>query len=241
MRVINALADQFDAPNAIAVSGGHIWVCNGGSPFALNGNGPSDGSVTEFNESDGSLVRVIHAKADKFNTADGLTVGDGHVWVANSGASGNRASSITELNAFDGSLIRIVNAKADGLNLTSGIAFSNGDIWANNAGSLTEIAASDGVLVRVIRTNSFLGDASESGHHLWLVNQYQNSTTEYNTLSGQLIRTIDSRQGDFSNPSSVVVGGTHIWVINAGTPSDGHHASVSELDSNDGSLVRTIR
>ena len=70
-----------------------MWVTNTGGR-----------SVTELNASNGSLVRVINAKADGFNAPRGVSVGGTHVWVTN--GSGN---SVTELNALNGSLARIIH------------------------------------------------------------------------------------------------------------------------------------
>jgi hypothetical protein len=100
VRVINAQADQFADPEAIAVNGGHVWVANGEEGKNAV---PVLDSVTELNARNGSLVRVINAKADQLDSPAALAVSPGRVWVLN-----ENGDSITELNASNGSLVRVI-------------------------------------------------------------------------------------------------------------------------------------
>src|ERR1035437_883053 len=140
--VLTASASEvvFDVPVSVALSGTHVWVAN------FSGN-----SVTELNESNGSRVRVINAKADGFIAPNGVAVSGTHVWVTN--FSGN---SVTELNASNGSLVRVINATADGFNAPVGVAVSGTHVWVANfsGNSVTELNASNGSLVRVINAKA---------------------------------------------------------------------------------------
>ena len=107
--------------------------------------------MAEFDVSNGSLVRIIRAKADGLYIPPAIAVRRGRVWVDN----GN--NTISELNASNGSLVRIVNVKLDpkGLNSADGIAVSGPDIvvlniYSGQKGSVPANAR-NGRVVRVIQ------------------------------------------------------------------------------------------
>jgi hypothetical protein len=239
VRVINGLPDKFDGPNAIAVSGGHVWVSNNGSPFPLPGGGVSKGSITELNESDGSLIRVINAKADEIRSPSGIVFNSGHLWIANSGGTTNTNGSITEIDASDDSLIQVIKAKVDGFRMALDISSSAGRLWIANLGTVTELNSSNGALVKLIQTNSLLGIFAVNSNFIWSVNPLQNSVTEFDTSNGKFVRTIDARQGSLDHPLGIAVSGKHLWVISGS--SKGKSGSVSELKTSNGSLVRVIK
>ncbi len=158
IRVINARAGccaprsgtlEWAAPVALTVSGRHLWVTD----LHNDANGAtSESSVAEFNISDGSLVRIIKAKADRLNIPRSIAVSHGLMWVEN----GN--NTITELNANSGALVRVIDVKLDpkGLNSADGLAVSGRhivvlNIYSGQKGSVTVINASNGRLVRVIQ------------------------------------------------------------------------------------------
>ncbi|MGA2969635.1 MAG: hypothetical protein ABSE75_07505, partial [Acidimicrobiales bacterium] len=87
-----AAANSFELPDAVTLSSGNVWVANPAGPSG-------QGSVTELNASDGSLVQVINSSADGFVEPDAIAVSGGDVWVANGGWG--QGGSITELNASD--------------------------------------------------------------------------------------------------------------------------------------------
>ena len=141
---------EWAGPVAIAVSGPHLWV----GDLHNDANGATSvSSVSEFNVSNGSLVRVINAKGDQFKGPSAIAISGSHVFVLN--AAGG---SITELNASNGSLVRVINVKLDpkGLNAADGLAVSGPyivvlNIYSGQKGSVTVINASNGRLVRVIQ------------------------------------------------------------------------------------------
>jgi hypothetical protein len=61
-------------------------------------------SITELNASNGSLVRVIEAKADGLYGPQAISVSNSHVWAENF-----NFESETELNASSGSLMRVIH------------------------------------------------------------------------------------------------------------------------------------
>jgi DNA-binding beta-propeller fold protein YncE len=171
---------------AIAFDGAHIWVAN-----------YWDGTVTELNASDGSLVRAIPGSswcplADSEycdNTNPTALAFDGaHIWVANA------SLEVSELNASDGSLVRTIsptNCPSCGITYPAGIAFDGAHIWVANWGeglygdSVIELNASDGSLVRTLSGSSYgfsfayppVGMAFD-GAHIWVANNNDNSVTE---------------------------------------------------------------
>ena len=81
----------FNGPFTIVASGAHLWVTD-------------DKTVIELNASNGSLVRILNAKADGFDTSSAVYAFDAiHVWVVNI-----QSNSVTELNASNGSLVRLI-------------------------------------------------------------------------------------------------------------------------------------
>jgi len=233
VRFVNADADGISSPDGITVSGGHLWVANG-----------LGGSVTELNATDGSLVRVVSSSADKMSGPAGIAVSEGHVWVGNTTADNGsvRGSSLTELNASNGSLVRIVNSSADKFSYPDSIAVSGGHVWVVNAtadngnasgSSLTELNASNGSLVKVIRSSAGrleAGTIAASGDHVWVAGS--GVVTELNASSGSILRVINASADQISSASNIAVSGGHVWVACS--------ASVTELNASNGSLVRIV-
>ena len=70
--------------------------------------------------------------------------------------------------------------------------------------------------------------------HLWVTNQLGNSVTEVNPANGAWLATFTNAGGyDFNRPDGIARVGADLFVANAG-------GTVTEMSSNDGSLVRHI-
>jgi hypothetical protein len=179
-----------------------------------------------------------------FSNPDAIAVDGTDIWVANLGGS------VTELNADNGSLVRTLSNSSYDFSSPEGIAVDGTHVWVTNVGggnggvgfpigpgSVTELNASNGSLVRVVSGASYgfngpWGIASD-GTHVWVANYGGNwgighSVTELNASNGSLVRTIPG----FQYPFFVAVEGSHVWVANGD--------SVAELDANNGKLVRTM-
>jgi hypothetical protein len=95
-RVIKLNRSGITNVRAMAISGSHVWLQEGGN------------STRELNASNGSFVRTINTKLDPkgFNSSDGLAVGDGYVYVLNiySGQKG----SVTVISATSGKIVRVI-------------------------------------------------------------------------------------------------------------------------------------
>jgi hypothetical protein len=254
VRVINAKVDQFADPGAIAVSGGHVWVANGEEG---KNSVPVLNSVTELNASNGSLVRVINAKADRFNAPAAFAVSRTHIWVLNAGGD-----SITELNASNGSLVRVINAGAGasaGPNYPSGpvtLAVNGPHLWVNDLhdypngstslGSVAEFNVSSGSLVRIIKAPAdrldIPGGIVVTGGHVWMLNEGNDyvgdSVTELNASDGSLVRVINVKSDGFNSANGLAVSGSHVLVLNIYS---GARGSVTELNASNGSLLRIVK
>jgi hypothetical protein len=239
---MNQKAGDLTEPGWMTVSGSHLWVTD-----------DQYWRVTELNASNGSLVRVIDAKADGFAYPGAIAVSGGHVWVVNAHEGAN---SVTELNASNGSLVRVLNSKEYGFVGPGAIAASDGRVFVVNAGgdSVTEINASNGSLIRIFDAHAGCCAVSQStfewakpislavsGSHLWIGDEHAyanggtevSSLVELNTNNGSVIRVVKSSAYDLSIPVSIAVSDGHVWVENG-------YNSVTELSANTGALERVI-
>jgi hypothetical protein len=248
IRTISGPRYGFRYPAAIAEGGSHIWVAN--DPQTGNGQTPKpgDGSVTELNAADGSLVRTLSGPRFGFDFPAAITVAGGHVWVAN-----YWGDSVTELNASDGRWIRTISGGPYHFSSPSAITVAAGQLWVasagedSNSGSVTELNPSDGRWIRTLSgaKYSFNNPSSitAAGDRIWVTNldptANGGSVTELNARNGSWIRTLSDGCYGFDSPSAIAATGSHIWVANAKQDKTG--GSVTELDASDGSWIRTLR
>ncbi|NNN08856.1 MAG: hypothetical protein HKL85_06635 [Acidimicrobiaceae bacterium] len=261
--------NYLNRPTALASDGRHLWVANGdnsitelnlsngslvrtiqdpGGPLALVSVGDhlwvanGDNSITKLNLNNGSVVRTIQ---DPGGPLALVSVGD-HLWVANAG------DSVAELNLNNGSLVRTISGAPYDFNEPFALASDGSHLWvANyNGSSITELNLSDGSLVRIISGASYGVNGPDAlaadGTHLWVANDsmfYGNSftLTELNLSDGSLVRIISGASYGFNYPQALASDGSHLWVANSGDSSgSGNANSITELNLNNGSLVRTI-
>jgi DNA-binding beta-propeller fold protein YncE len=89
---------------------------------------------------------------------------------------------------------------------------------ANAVGSVTELDAATGDLVRVLsgsryKFNNPTGISSD-GTHVWVVNA-DGSVTELDAATGGLVQVLSGSQYGFDDPCGVASDGTHVWVPNS--------------------------
>jgi outer membrane protein assembly factor BamB len=238
----NQRAGDLTEPGPMTVSGSHLWVSD-----------DQYWRVTELNASNGSLVRVIDAKADGFAIPGAIAVSGGHVWVIN---QEDGANTVTELNASNGSLVRVLRQKDYGFVQPDSIVASGDRVFVLNSDgdSITEINANSGSLIREFNARAGCCAASQStfewaepmslavsGSHLWIGDEhvYANGGTEVSTLvelntnDGAVIRVIKGRAYALSIPEAIAVSDGQVWVENG-------YNSVTELNANTGALERVI-
>jgi hypothetical protein len=94
---------------------------------------------------------------------------------------------------------------------------------ANVFGSVTEVLASTGALVRVV-----------SGPHA------NSSLTEVNASTGALVKVLSAPQYHFDGPNALAVSGPDLFVASNGTATVTTSSSVTELNAATGSVVRVL-
>jgi hypothetical protein len=231
---------HLDGPDAVAVDGDHVWVANS------VGN-----SVTELSSIDGEPIRTVSSPAgsygsgysdSKFGSVNkhgfddpvAIAVGGDHVWVANS-----EGNSVTELDASDGRQIRTIYSVRYAFDRPAAIAAADDRIWVADAGgdSVTELDADTGGLIGVLSGSSYQFDGPDAltvdGGHVWVVN-YDGTLTELNGGDGKPVRNIPADFESFNGPDAIAAVGPYIWVANP------ESASITELSTRDGRLVRTL-
>jgi DNA-binding beta-propeller fold protein YncE len=120
------------------------------------------------------------------------------------------------------------------------IAVAQSRIWVANFGdnTITELNATNGSLIRVIRKLSYKIDGPSAlvinGHDLWVTNSHGNSVTELNTENGALIRVVRDPSDKINDPNDIAIIDGHVWILDTG------NSDITELRANDGVLVRVI-
>jgi YVTN family beta-propeller protein len=104
--------------------------------------------------------------------------------------------------------------------------------WVANAedGTVSEIEASSGTVIRTIHVGRDPEGVSSDGTHVWVANWAENTVSEIEASSGTVIRTISVG----SYPEGVSSDGTHVWVTNQ------NEGTVSEIEASSGTVIRTI-
>jgi hypothetical protein len=189
VHIFKTNVDGLYGPLNLTASRSDVWVSNA--------NGFED-SLTEINSTTGSLVRVIRPTTGELLAPDGIAVSGAHVWIANIRQGDN---SVTELRTSNGSFVRNIKARAGKFNGLLGIAAEGSHVWVTNGNgyesggntnSVSELNATTGSLVRVIKakTDGLYGPTAivANDSKLWILNI--SSVTELNAGSGSLVRVV---------------------------------------------------
>jgi hypothetical protein len=142
----------------------------------------------------------------------------------------------------------VYSSASYGFSSPDSIAVDGSHVWvASLGGSVTELNAGNGSLVRILSSSGYGFSSPEGiaadGTHVWVTNlgggaNGNGSVTEVNASNGSLVRILSGASYGFNGPWGIAADGTHVWVTNYGHPGTGH--SVTELSAGNGSLVRTI-
>ena len=234
VRVVTSPKYRFNYPDAVTVTGGHVWVVNGGTGAH---------SVTELDASNGALVRVISGRKYQFKTPTAIASDGAHIWVMN-----YDGDSVTELNASTGHLVGVRQVG----HYPVAIASDGVHIWVASQGppgSVTELNASTGDVIKVIAGSSYqlgiLGAITSDGTHVWVgsysrgdLGTFGGWLTEIDAATGQLIKVISASSYEFNEPDAMTTDGTRIWVANNNdNPGDAPHNSITELNASTGDLL----
>ncbi len=210
-------------PIAIAVSHRHVWLAD------VNGNAltifPSNAAASEHVET----VTYHHLGLDG---PDAIAYRGSYLWVAN-----NNANTITQISAKNAALVKVIGRGTNYFDAPQGIYVDGTHIWVlNSANEVTELNASSGDLVRVIRSATLADPAgfAVSGKNIWVSNYQGNSVAEFSQSTGVLLRVIRGRDSGLDGPGAVLAQNSHLWVVNQ------NGGSVSELSAQSGALIRII-
>ncbi len=189
VHIFKTNVDGLYGPLNLTASRSDVWVSNANR---------FEDSLTEINSTTGALVRVIRPTTGELLAPYGIAVSGAHVWIANIRQSDN---SVTELRASNGSFVRNIKARAGKFNGLLGIAAEGSHVWVTNGNgyesggntnSVSELNATTGSLVRVIKakTDGLYGPTAivANDSKLWILNI--SSVTELNAGSGSLVRVV---------------------------------------------------
>ncbi len=135
---------EFNAPDGIAVSHGHVWVAN--RPMSSTTPG-----VAELKTTNGALIQMLNSPKDQFDAPCCVAVEGSHVWVANTACNDTNCSQggVAELRASTGASIRYVEGfrtknRKTAFREPTQIAANASWVWFASIGGLTELSASTG-------------------------------------------------------------------------------------------------
>jgi uncharacterized small protein (DUF1192 family) len=133
------------------------------------------------------------------------------------------------------------------------VAVAGNRAWVGNStGSVTEVNATTGALIRVITASRYdlyrPAAITTRGSTVWIANSYFNgngtntsSVTEIDARTGALIRVITAGQYQLYGPTGIAIAGNTVWVANSGLNTSGNQiASVTEINARTGALIRVI-
>ncbi len=114
-----------------------------------------------------------------------------------------------------------------------GVSSDGTHVWVANEeeGTVSEIEASSGTLIRTIPVGRNPNGVSSDGTHVWVTNSTEATVSEIEASSGTVIRTIPVG----ANPEGVSSDGSHVWVTHYGAEN-----TVSEIEASSGTVIRTI-
>jgi hypothetical protein len=220
-------ASEFDAPSGLAFGGGHLWVTN-----------QAGNSVTEIDPSTGAwLATFVRSKGYRFNQPAAITSDGPDLFVAN--ASG----SVTEMRSSNGALVRVISGPRFHFVDPVAIDASGSTILVLNegrpsglvAGSVTEINAHTGLLRRTISGAPYAFSEpvalTVSGPDAFVADKGDNSMTEVNIGSGQVVRVV-AQQG-LAAPDGIGVADGQVWVADSAT------SAATDIDAATGQVVVT--
>jgi hypothetical protein len=236
-------------PSGIAAAGTYIWVAN--DPQTGDGQTPKpgDGTMTQLNASNGSLVRTLTARRYQFDFPGSIATAGNDIWVVNAwgGSTGN--GSLTELNASTGALVRTVSGPT--INGPVDITVRGTDMWvlnsfSNDSGSVTKLDASTGRVIWTATGRKYgFTDPSAiaiDGNKLWVANEYAagdgGSVTVLSASTGRWIKTLSGGCYGFYSPASIAISRGHVWVANSYIDASG--GSLTELSADTGHWIQTL-
>jgi len=214
---VSGPAYGFNDPVALAGNGSDLFVVNTAGA----------GSVTEIDESNGSLVRVVQGSSYGFNQPCAIVLYGANAWVVNRGGN-----SVTEFSTATGSVIQVltnVSNSAYHFDGPDAIGVVGSNLWVINAtggsttdplaGSATVIDGTSGSFVQLVNSGSdgleSPAGVAYSGGNVWISDSALSQVTEL-TSNGTLVQIITNSSNDanygFNSPTVMIASATEVYV-----------------------------
>jgi len=220
---------EFNVPTGLAFGGGHLWVSN-----------HAGNSLTEIDPLTGAWMGSFLGGHYGFSHPTAITSAGPDLFVAND------AGSLSEVRASNGAAIRTISGTKFGFLHPDALAMSGQTLLVLNAGrpsatpatagSISEIDAQTGKLLRKVSGSSFAFDdpiaLAVSGPDAFIADVGSNAVTEIDTASGALVRVI-AGQG-LNTPDGITVADGHVWVADAGSD------AATDIDQSTGAVLATV-
>ena len=184
-------------------------------------------------------ARLISAGAAGLRgSQDGVVAADGNrAWIVGD-------QRVSEFNAGTGRLLWVIPDLRLGIRDPGAAVVEGHDLWIasdpwTGTGSITELNANTGSLIRILTGVDDPADIAVDGRDLWIVNDLHDSTsvTELSASTGRLIRTLATGNPGTDDASEIAAAGNDIWIASGAGDGDG---SITELHASTGRLIRVL-
>jgi hypothetical protein len=214
----------FNDPTALAASGTSLYVL-------------SSSGVTEVSTVTGALLGSAFGSAYGFDQPTGLAVADGRVFVANS-----PSNSVSVLDATSLAFETLLNSSSFGFSAPISAAFDGTDLWVTNQDdeSVTELSPSTLEPLNVLVSWNLpeVGPITYGDGYVFAVSPPGSSPMVSQIVPSPATVTwmMCNTNGPylFNDPQSLIVVGSHLWVVNEGGN------MLTEMNASSGALLRTV-
>jgi peptide/nickel transport system substrate-binding protein len=202
-----------DAPEAIAIGAGAVWVTD-----------RVGGTVARIDARSGVVLQRIQVGSGP----GGVAVAAGHVWVTNSDTR-----TVSRINPGSAPGQERVVATVPVGNGPLGIAADGTELWVANSidATLAQIDARTGEVVGTFPVGALPTGVAVGGGAVWVTERGANALAQIDPTSGKVLRDIPVGH----KPTGIAWGENAIWVVNA---DDG---TVSRVDPETASVTATVR
>jgi len=232
--------------------------CTKGAPTHLASDGAghlvvacANGTVTEWAEATGMLLRQYSPKGSGLTNATGVAVLGAMAFLTNAAtkAAGAQPDGVVELSLTTARRVHAVtnaNSASYGFSAPDGIASDGTHLWVSNAGADTidELSASRATPLAflqstgtnlynpgaVLASPSLVWVSSVDGPVSSMVTQFTVGPT---TTASNWMMCNSNNKYHFDNPSGFAVSGTSLWVVNA------TNNMLDQMNAVSGLLVKT--
>lgn len=216
----------FDGDDEVSLDGGYVLVHN-----------VYDNTVTVLRASDDAFVHRIGLPNGPGRSAgphhSWMVTGGGHVWVY---ARDYTAAGIRSINVATGKIGAVVLGSDYDFSFPGPIASDGSHLWVGSGTTVTEMSATDGSLVRVLRGPAYeftVESIAADSSHVWVLN-YPGRVTELSASTGSLVQVISGAKYELQGADHIASDGTNVWITNGATD------SITELSASTGALVQVL-